>query len=71
MEEIKRRARDALKNSKTMRGPAKLGGVGLPLTGPWNFIPPLVEREQGAHSTRLRNHKSKWYRFEMARLDAT
>lgn len=33
-----------------------------------------VEREQGVHSTRLRNHKSKWYRFETTMLaedDAT
>lgn len=33
-----------------------------------------MEREQGVHSTRLRNHKSKWYRFETTTLaedDAT
>jgi len=30
------------------------------------FYSPWKERE-GAHSTRLRNHKSKWYRFETAR----
>lgn len=29
------------------------------------FYSPWKERE-GAHSTRLRNHKSKWYRFETA-----
>lgn len=49
---------------RTMRGQAKLGSRAL--YGIVEFYSPWKKRED-AHSTRLRNHKSKWYRFETAR----
>lgn len=53
--------------ARTMRGP-KLNWAAAPFArkGLVEFYSPWKERE-GAHSTRLRNHKSKWYRFETAR----
>lgn len=49
-----------------MRGKLNWAVAPLASKGSWNFISSWKERE-GAHSTRLRNHKSKWYRFEAAR----
>lgn len=44
----------------------KLNWAVAPFTGLVEFYSPWKKRED-AHSTRLRNHKSKWYRFETAR----
>jgi len=49
-----------------MRGKLNWAVAPFARKGLVEFYSPWKEKE-GAHSTRLRNHKSKWYRFEMAR----
>lgn len=52
-----------------MRGKLNWAVAPFARKGLVEFYSPWKERE-GAHSTRLRNHKSKWYRFETARAVA-